>query len=116
MNTILLFTVLLIGLLIGYYTGRAKGKGRPIITPPPNGSMFYVKYILGNSYLAVFPDGKVFFYHAVNYLAPSTTGFYRMGLKEERFDFCSFPDNVQYTPELSLMDQSLFKRKSPSTT
>jgi hypothetical protein len=112
MNTILSLTVLLVGLLIGYYTGRTKGKGRPIITPPPNGSMFYVKYILGNSYLAVFPDGKVFFYRAVNYLAPSTTGFYRMSLKEERFHFLSFPDSVQYTPELSLMDQSLFEPRS----
>jgi hypothetical protein len=108
MNILFLSAVLLVFVTIGYCIGRYRCEGKPIKSPPPYGSILYVRYIVGESYLAVC-DGKLVYYQAVNYDAPVTTGFHRMQSKEIDFPF---PDSDKYKPYLFLMDQSLFKPRS----
>ena len=107
-----MLVILLISVAIGYQIGRLRHEGKPIEEPPPHCSFFKVIYINGDEFIAEFSDGKKIYYRAVNYDPPKVTGFYRLHLKEERFDFCSYPDDIQYSPELVQLDPNLFKPQS----
>jgi hypothetical protein len=111
MNILLLSAILLVGIMIGFCIGGTLYQGKPIKSAPPQGSILYVRHIDGERYIAVC-DGKILYYQAVDYDPPVATGFHRMRLNTEEFPFLDFPDNVLYTPELTLLDQNLFKPQS----
>lgn len=77
MNILLLSAILLVGILIGFCIGGTKYQGKPIKSTPSHGSILYVRHIDGERYIAVC-DGKIFYYQAVDYDPPVTTGFHRI--------------------------------------